>query len=180
MVYLREGVSPLLSRRWSLLIYSVFSFRSSSGERRVEGAGLSVFRGPDAVWVLEKRPPDPEKTELVLSFEAFVNSISTGAEGPFNAPLPKFRVIGSIVSNELISISFRPPDLGPEGKDVSTTKFLAGGAPPPPPPPPPPLPEFINIFRPRASLASVKSGMAAISFKRLSGGPIFRATFSIS
>jgi hypothetical protein len=140
----------------------------------VEGAGLSVFRGPDAVWVLEKRPPDPEKTELVLSFEAFVNSISTGAEGPFNAPLPKFRVIGSIVSSELISISFRPPDLEPDGKDVSTTKFLAGGA------PPPPLPEFINMFRPRASLASVKSGMAAISFKRLSGGPIFRATFSIS
>jgi len=40
---------------------------------RGAGAGLRVFKGPEALWELEKSPPFPENTELLFSSEAFEN-----------------------------------------------------------------------------------------------------------
>jgi len=142
---------------------------------RFIGAGESELRGPEAVWELEKRPPDPK--EEGASAPALENSISTGAEGPaINPELPpRFNVIGCRGSTEPISISESPPLEGPAGlKENCFVEESAVGR-----------PEFASIFNPRESLGSDKSIMLPIDprsvMRLISGpGPIRRATDSIS
>jgi hypothetical protein len=152
---------------------SFFSFFSSSGLKRLVGAGESELRGPDAVCEFEKRPPDP-KAELEESSCALENWISTGAGGPdINPePPPRFSVIGSTGWRDPISISESPPPPEEEfpnpAEGLNETCFDSVGR-----------PEFASIFSPRESFPSSEISITLFKF-RSGPGPILLETDSIS